>query len=109
MRRPQSRPYVSHGRSLRPRFAPPIAPRRRSVTVSRAPVVVKLGSSLVTDGRGRVRRGVLAARAREVAAPVRGGDPVCVVSSGAIALGLPRLGLERRPKALPRLQAASAL
>jgi glutamate 5-kinase len=72
-------------------------------------VVVKLGSSLVTDGRGRVRRRVLAARAREVAALVRGGDPVCVVSSGAIALGLPRLGLERRPKALPRLQAASAL
>jgi glutamate 5-kinase len=31
------------------------------------------------------------------------------VSSGAIALGLRRLGLEKRPSALPRLQAASAL
>jgi glutamate 5-kinase len=72
-------------------------------------VVVKLGSSLVTDGRGRVRRAVLAARAREVAGLVGGGEHVCLVSSGAIALGLPRLGLERRPKALPRLQAASAL
>jgi glutamate 5-kinase len=34
---------------------------------------------------------------------------VCVVSSGAIALGLPRLGLDRRPRSISRLQAASAL
>ena len=32
-----------------------------------------------------------------------------VVSSGAIALGLPKLGLRRRPSSLARLQAASAL
>src|SRR6185369_1742287 len=38
-----------------------------------------------------------------------GGEPVCVVSSGAIALGLPRLGLDRRPRSVARLQAASAL
>jgi glutamate 5-kinase len=48
-------------------------------------------------------------RAREIADVVRDGDPVCVVSSGAIALGLPRLGLARRPRSVPRLQAASAL
>ena len=72
-------------------------------------VVVKLGSSLVTDGRGRVRRGLLAARAAEIGELVRRGEHVCVVSSGAIALGLPRLGVARRPKATPRLQAASAL
>ena len=34
---------------------------------------------------------------------------MCVVSSGAIALGLPRLGLDRRPRSISRLQAASAL
>jgi glutamate 5-kinase len=34
---------------------------------------------------------------------------VCVVSSGAIALGLPRLGLTRRPSTTSRLQAASAV
>jgi glutamate 5-kinase len=34
---------------------------------------------------------------------------VCIVSSGAIALGLPRLGLDRRPRSISRLQAASAL
>jgi glutamate 5-kinase len=72
-------------------------------------LVVKLGSSLVVDGHGHVRRGLLRARAREIAAFVRAGERVCVVSSGAIALGLPRLGLSRRPRSLPRLQAASAL
>ncbi len=73
------------------------------------PLVVKLGSSLVVDERGRPRRAVLRARAAEIAEIVAGGMPVCVVSSGAIALGLRRLGLEKRPSALPRLQAASAL
>ncbi len=75
----------------------------------RRPVVVKLGTSLVAGPGGRVRRSLLRARAREIAALVRSGSPVCVVSSGAIALGLPRLGLERRPRSVPRLQAASAL
>jgi glutamate 5-kinase len=69
-------------------------------------VVVKLGSSLVTDASGRLRRSLLAARAAELA-QLR--EPVCIVSSGAIALGLPRLGLARRPSSTPRLQAASAV
>ena len=72
------------------------------------PVVVKLGSSLIVGPRGRVRRAVLRARAGEIGALVRSGTPVCVVSSGAIALGLPRIGLDRRPRSLPKLQAASA-
>src|SRR2546427_9618390 len=72
-------------------------------------VVVKLGSTLVVDDNGRIRRSLLRARAAEVGELVRGGEPVCVVSSGAIALGLPRLGLTRRPSATSRLQAASAV
>jgi glutamate 5-kinase len=73
------------------------------------PVVVKLGSSLVAGPHGRIRRSALSSRAREIAVLVRAGTPVCVVSSGAIALGLPRLGVGSRPSSLPRLQAASAL
>ena len=71
-------------------------------------VVVKLGSSLVAGPRG-VRRSLLRARGQEIGRIVRGGEPVCVVSSGAIALGLPQLGLARRPRSVPQLQAASAL
>lgn len=68
-------------------------------------VVIKLGSSIIVDASGRVRRSVLAARAADVASV---SEPVCIVSSGAIALGLPVLGLERRPRSTPQLQAASA-
>lgn len=68
--------------------------------------MVKLGSALVVDERGRPRRAVLRRRAEELAAIVAQGTPVCVVSSGAIALGLAG---EKRPSSLPRLQAASAL
>jgi glutamate 5-kinase len=75
----------------------------------RPAVVVKLGSSLVADEDGAPRRALLRARAAEIGALVRAGTPVCVVSSGAIALGLPKLGLRRRPRTISRLQAASAL
>jgi glutamate 5-kinase len=73
------------------------------------PLVVKLGSSLVVDEQGLPRRAYLRRRAAEIADVVAEGVPVCVVSSGAIALGLRRLGATRRPASLPRLQAASAL
>jgi len=72
-------------------------------------VVVKFGTSLVVGTGGSVRHTVLRKRAAEIAAIVKTGEPVAVVSSCAIALGLPQLGLERRPRALPKLQAASAL
>jgi glutamate 5-kinase len=72
-------------------------------------VVVKLGTSLVATPRGTVRRSLLQCRAREVRDIVAQGESVCIVSSGAIALGLPALGLNRRPRDLPKLQAASAL
>jgi glutamate 5-kinase len=72
-------------------------------------VVVKLGSSLVATPHGSIRHAVLRRRAREIGGIVRGGEPVAVVSSGAIALGLPQLGLDRRPRSVPKLQAASAL
>ena len=72
-------------------------------------IVVKFGTSLVARRGGAVRRTVLRRRAREIAAIVADGESVAVVSSGAIALGLPRLGLERRPRSVPKMQAASAL
>jgi len=72
----------------------------------KSPLVVKLGSALVVDERGRPRRALLRRRAGELAGIVAQGTPVCVVSSGAIALGLAG---EKRSSSLPRLQAASAL
>ncbi|MFN8187604.1 MAG: glutamate 5-kinase [Gaiellales bacterium] len=73
------------------------------------PVVVKLGTSLIVGSRQQVRRQVLRDRAAEIAGVVNDGTPVCIVSSGAIALGLSRMGVQKRPRSIPRLQAASAL
>jgi glutamate 5-kinase len=75
----------------------------------RRPLVMKLGTSLLVGARAQVRRQLLRDRAREIAEIVREGTPVCIVSSGAIALGLPRIGLTRRSRSMPKLQAASAL
>jgi glutamate 5-kinase len=72
-------------------------------------MVVKVGtSSLVdADGRASVRR--LSKVVAEVAACTEGGRRVALVSSGAIAAGLAPLGWVRRPKEIPRLQAAAAV
>jgi glutamate 5-kinase len=78
---------------------------------SHPPVVVKLGSSLVVGADGAPELEVFADVARQVSALVAAGTPVCVVSSGAIALGAAAAGLtERRSgRRLALLQAASAL
>lgn len=67
-------------------------------------IVVKIGSrSLVAGEHGRFK-----ALAAQVATQKRAGRSVVLVSSGAIALGRRILGLEKRPKAMARLQAAAA-
>ena len=75
----------------------------------RRAVVVKLGSSTLVDGRRRLRRARLSRIASELVALQQTGTPVCVVSSGAIALGLGSLDRDVRPTDVPSLQAASAV
>ncbi len=72
-------------------------------------LVVKVGSSLVTnDGRG-LDSSAIARWAAQIA-QLRAQDKRCVlVSSGAIAEGVQRLGWTRRPHALHELQAAAAV
>lgn len=72
-------------------------------------VVVKVGSSLVTnDGRG-LDHAALSRWAAEIAALASQGKQVVLVSSGAIAEGISRLGWAKRPSALNELQAAAAV
>ncbi len=72
-------------------------------------LVVKVGSSLVTnDGQG-LDREALTQWAQQIAALRHQGREVVVVSSGAIAEGMQRLGWKRRPHALHELQAAAAV
>jgi len=72
-------------------------------------IVVKVGSSLVTDeGRG-LDHAAVARWAEEIANLKRAGREIVLVSSGAIAEGVKRLGWRRRPAAMHELQAAAAV
>ncbi len=72
-------------------------------------LVVKVGSSLVTnEGRG-LDAGAIGRWAAQVAQLNRLGKKTVLVSSGAIAEGMQRLGWSRRPHAMHELQAAAAV
>ncbi|MES2952896.1 MAG: glutamate 5-kinase [Pseudomonadota bacterium] len=72
-------------------------------------VVVKVGSSLVTnDGQG-LDEVAIGEWCRQMAHLMRDGREVIMVSSGAIAEGMKRLGWSARPKAIQELQAAAAV
>jgi glutamate 5-kinase len=75
-----------------------------------ARLVVKIGSSLLVDGEGAVRRQWLASVVADIAARRAAGQEIVVVSSGAIALGARRLRLEKGGRAsLEDAQAAAAV
>jgi glutamate 5-kinase len=74
-----------------------------------ARLVVKIGSSLVTnEGRG-VDHAAVGRWAAEIASLTLAGKSVVLVSSGAIAEGMRRLGWRTRPHAIHDLQAAAAV
>ena len=80
-----------------------------SVLASASRIVAKVGSSLVTnDGRG-LDFNAVAQWARQIALLHKQGKQVVLVSSGAIAEGMARLGWAKRPTAMHELQAAAAV
>lgn len=77
-------------------------------------IVLKVGTRVATRGDNAFARGVIGPFVRQVAAARAGPPPgpersLIVVSSGAIALGLNRMGVAQRPKELAMLQAAAAM
>jgi glutamate 5-kinase len=80
-----------------------------SVIAAARRVVVKVGSSLVTnDGRG-LDLEAISRWAAQIAEVRRQGKQLLLVSSGAIAEGMQRLGWSRRPRQIHELQAAAAV
>lgn len=72
------------------------------------PIVVKIGSSTLVDAAGAPDRAFIGSLCSQVARLMDEGHEVVVVSSGAAAAGMERLGLKARPKDLPTLQACCA-
>ena len=81
--------------------------RKELTTVKR--LVVKIGSSLVTNNGLGLDRDAIERWAEQLVSLQRQGLQLVLVSSGAVAEGVARLGLKRRPRAVHMQQAAAAV
>ncbi|QWD90965.1 glutamate 5-kinase [Polynucleobacter sp. MWH-Braz-FAM2G] len=72
-------------------------------------IVVKVGSSLVTNNGEGLDHAAIAKWAEQMASLLKTGHEVLMVSSGAIAEGMQRLGWTKRPQEIHQLQAAAAV
>lgn len=81
----------------------------KSLVANAAVIVVKVGSSLVTNNGNGLDKAAIAAWATQIAALAQQGKQIVLVSSGAVAEGMQRLGWKKRPTAVNELQAAAAV
>ncbi len=72
-------------------------------------IVVKIGTSTLTHGTGRLNIRRTEALCRVLGDLKNAGHEVIIVSSGAIAMGVGKLALKERPQDIPTKQAAAAV
>ena len=72
-------------------------------------IVVKVGSALLNDPATGLAKARIAELSAQISAVLAQGLQVVLVSSGAVAEGVSRLGLARRPESVHELQAAAAV
>jgi glutamate 5-kinase len=72
-------------------------------------IVVKLGTNVIMRSDGRVALGLLCGLVEQIAALRAEGYELLVVSSGAVGLGMERLGLFTRPTVVAQIQACAAI
>lgn len=81
----------------------------RQALTSATTWVVKIGSSLLTDDGKGLNHASMAGWVEDIAALRKAGCDVVLVSSGAVAEGVSRLGMKGRPTAIHEQQAAAAV
>jgi glutamate 5-kinase len=81
----------------------------KSILENSRRLVVKVGSSLVTNSGAGLDHVAIANWAAQIAELKKMGREVVLVSSGAVAEGMQRLGWKKRPSAMHELQAAAAV
>jgi glutamate 5-kinase len=82
---------------------------QNSLLINSKTLIVKVGSSLVTNNGEGLDKLAIAAWATQISALVKQGKQVVLVSSGAVAEGMQRLGWKKRPVEVNELQAAAAV
>jgi glutamate 5-kinase len=81
----------------------------KSLLLNSKTLIVKVGSSLVTNNGEGLDRAAIAAWASQISTLVKQGKQIALVSSGAVAEGMLRLGWKKRPVEVNELQAAAAV
>ena len=72
-------------------------------------LVVKIGTSVITNNKNAVCERMISVLASQIATLQKEGFKVIIVSSGAIAAGVHRMGWKQKPKKISHLQAAAAV
>jgi glutamate 5-kinase len=72
-------------------------------------IVVKVGSSTLTHQNGLLNFNRIESLVRQLSDMRNSGKEVILVSSGAVAAGIGKLGLRSKPKTIPEKQAAAAI
>ncbi|MEG1345717.1 MAG: glutamate 5-kinase [Acidaminococcaceae bacterium] len=72
-------------------------------------IVIKVGSSTITHSTGKCNFSQIDRLAREIADLENQGKEIILVSSGAVAVGVDRMGLPEKPRTIPGKQAAAAV
>jgi len=85
-----------------------VSAHREAIRSARS-IVVKIGTTALTDPSGLFDTGRLAVLAEAIEARMKSGTDVVIVSSGAIAAGIEPLGLSKRPTDLATKQAAASV
>ncbi len=81
----------------------------REVLVKAKRIVIKVGTSTITYPNGKTNFSQIDRLARELSDLSNQGKEIILVTSGAIAVGVNRLGLAEKPKTIPGKQAAAAV
>ena len=81
----------------------------RDVLVKAKRIVVKVGTSTITYPNGKMNFTQIERLARELTDLSNQGREIILVTSGAVAVGVDRLGLAEKPKTIPGKQAAAAV
>jgi glutamate 5-kinase len=81
----------------------------RSAAINAKRIVVKVGSALVTNNGAGLDDAFILDIAKQISVIHQSERQIILVSSGAIAAGLKRLGWTKRPNAIHALQAAAAV
>jgi len=81
----------------------------KSLLTNSQRIIIKVGSSLVTNHGEGLDQKAIASWVEQIAHLVKSGKEIVLVTSGAVAEGMQRLGWKTRPTLINELQAAAAI